>query len=313
MTKKSTTVVFFGSGPVAASSLEFLAKKFTIEAVVTKPRPPHHKGDVPVIDVAKRFDLPLVTVRTKDELHTAVKKAHFRSNVGILVDFAIIVLPETIALFDKGIINSHFSLLPKLRGPDPITYAILEGHKYSGTSIMLLAPGVDEGPLLAQSPFELPASITTPELTDALVVISNETLVKVVPDYLSGKVHPAPQEKVTIADSTKTTYSHRISKSDGVIDWTGKSAQQIEREIRAFCDWPGSRTTLFGKDVIITKARAVSADGKPGEVTIIKEPKKHFEPVLAVFAKNGYISIERLKPAGRKEMSVKDFISGYAK
>ncbi|MCA9342954.1 hypothetical protein KC950_03020, partial [Candidatus Saccharibacteria bacterium] len=169
MKKTSKTVVFFGSGPVAAKSLGFLAKNFDVEAVITKPRPPHHRGSVPVLELAEQLKIKTYTVKNKQELDKLLYSTTFRSKVGVLIDFAIIVTKKSIDAFPLGIVNSHFSLLPEWRGPDPITYSILSGQEYSGTSLMLLAPGVDEGPLLAQSKLEISQTMTTPELTEQLI------------------------------------------------------------------------------------------------------------------------------------------------
>src|SRR5581483_1255847 len=116
MKKMSETIVFFGSGPVAAKSLELLAQSFDIEAVVTKPRPPHHRGDVPVLDTVDRLNLPLVEVSNKKELTDRIAHAHFTSHVAVLIDFGIIIPQEVIDAFPFGIVNSHFSLLPEWRG-----------------------------------------------------------------------------------------------------------------------------------------------------------------------------------------------------
>src|SRR5215471_20589580 len=108
MKKISETVVFFGSGPVAAESLRLLSESFTIEAVITKPRPLHHKGDVPVLEAAARLNLPVYTANNKSSLDKlfASDKAFFKSRVGILVDFGIIVSQKVIDYFPMGIVNS---------------------------------------------------------------------------------------------------------------------------------------------------------------------------------------------------------------
>src|SRR5690606_13053936 len=122
-------VVFFGSGPVAAKSLENMLPDFEIVAVVTKPKPAHHRGNFPVINVAENNNLPLYRVTNKQELTELIRTKPFKSEVAILIDFGIIVSQEVIDYFPKGIINSHFSLLPEWRGADPITFAILSGQK----------------------------------------------------------------------------------------------------------------------------------------------------------------------------------------
>lgn len=299
---RKPAVVFFGSGPVAAKSLELLAKHTSIEAVITKPRPPHHKGDVPVLTVAKKLDLPVQTVANKQELDKLIAASQLKSKLAILIDFGIIVSQKVIDYFPLGIINSHFSLLPRWRGADPITFAILEGDTKTGVSLMLIDVGMDTGKLLTQKTFHLPGNITTPELTEELIKLSDSLLTKYVPRYVSGSVKPHNQPH-----PDRATYSRKLTKTDGIIDWN-KPAIEIEREIRAFYGWPGSRATLFGKDVIITQAYTVPStapEAQPGDVSVIKEAG-----TLAVVSSNGSLVIQKLKPAGKREMTTKEFIAG---
>ncbi len=88
--------VFFGSGPVAAECLTLLLAHTPIEAVVTKPRPAHHKGDVPVLAVAEAHSLPVITARTSHELEHAITSQNFKSRYAILIDFGIIVTKDVI-------------------------------------------------------------------------------------------------------------------------------------------------------------------------------------------------------------------------
>ncbi len=290
--------VFFGSGPVAAQSLELLAKEFNIEAVVTKPKPAHHKGDFPVLDIAKKLDLPVHTVSSKAELSELVSKKPFKSTLGVLIDFGIIVSQDVIDYFPLGIINSHFSILPEWRGADPITFSILSGQKDTGVSLMLLVEKMDEGPLLAYGKYDLPDDITTPELTEHLIQFSYHLLKDMLPKY-NNQTKLAPQ-RVT---ERKVSYSRKLTKEDGLIDWN-KPAKQIEREIRAFIEWPKSRTKLANKDVIITKAHVTNQTHQPG--ILVSENNE-----LIVGCGELSLAIDELKPVGKKVMSGIDFTRGY--
>lgn len=300
MKKTSETIVFFGSGPVAARSLELLSQKFAIEAVVTKPKPVHHKGSFPVLDLAATKNLPTYTVSSKQELGDLVESKPFQSRLGVLIDFGIIVSQKVIDYFPLGIVNSHFSVLPEWRGADPITFAVLSGQEKTGVSLMLLVEKMDEGPLLAFGEYELPKDITTPVLTEHLINFSDGLLEKTLPGYLSGDISkPAPQ---TITERA-ISYSRKLTKEDGKIDW-GKSALQIDREVRAFLGWPGSFTELAGKPVIITKAHVTTEAGKSG--TVLLKDKG-----MIVHCGVQSLAIDTLKPAGKKEMSGYAFVAGH--
>lgn len=299
------SVVFFGSGPVAAASLELLRNDFNIEAVVTKPKPTHHKEAFPVIEVAEKCKIPLHLVSNRTDLSDLVASKPFKSSVGVLIDFGIIVSQDVIDYFPRGIVNSHFSLLPEWRGADPITFSILSGQESTGVSLMLLVAAMDEGPLISFGKYKLPANITTPLLTEHLINLSHKLLKDELPRYLANiDFKPAPQ---TIT-GRKTSYSRKLTKSDGLIDWN-KPALEIEREIRAFLDWPKSRAHLAGIDLIITQAHAtpsVGVDQKPGDITVAPEAHE-----FGVATSNGTLWINRLKPAGKNEMTAEDFINGH--
>jgi len=301
----SETIVFFGSGPVAAESLRLLAKQFTIEAVITKPKPEHHRGDFPVITIGQSLGLPVHTAKNKLELSELIGSQGYESRVAVLIDFGIIVTPDVIDYFPLGIINSHFSLLPEWRGADPISFAILSGQPKTGVSLMLIDAGMDTGKIICQKSHPISTGTTTPRLTDELIHVSNRLLGEYIPQYVAGKIKPRSQPH-----PDRATYSRKLTKEDGVIDWA-KPAEQIEREIRAFIEWPKSRAALGGKEVIITKAHAVPSEppeSKPGDVEIIPEAG-----TIMVATANGSLCIEKLKPAGKKEMNAAAFINGYLK
>lgn len=307
MKKTSEPIVFFGSGPVAAESLRLLAQNFVIEAIVTKPRAAHHKGSVPVLELAEILKLPVYTAENKKQLDDLFKQHPFKSRLGVLIDFGIIVSQDVIDYFPLGIINSHFSLLPEWRGADPITFSILSGQKSTGVSLMLLTAGMDEGPLLARTDLAIPANMTTPELTRQLIEQSDEALQDTIPRYLSGETKPASQEDTAkmLGRPFTPTYSRKLTKEDGVLDWS-KSAAQLEREIQAFIDWPKSRTEINDLELIVTAAHGSTQQGSPGTPTIIdKKP--------AFFCGKDALVIDRLKPAGKKEMTGEAFLAGYKK
>ena len=301
MKKTSKTVVFFGSGPVAAASLRKLHKDFDIEAVITKPRAPHHKGPVPVIELAEELGLKLITVESKRALDEALSINSLKSDVAILIDFGIIVSQTVIDYFKFGIINSHFSILPEWRGADPITFAILSGQKSTGVSLMLLVEKMDEGPILAQEEFIIPENYDTPQLTKALIDLSHQLLIKYVPQYLNNDLIPYSQDTI----NKKISYSRKIVSSDSKLDFH-KSANELEREIRAFLGWPGSKTEIGSKEVIITKAHIENETLPIGKMKIVNNNQ------LFVGTRDKSLSIDEVRPAGKNTMSVKAFLAGNA-
>lgn len=297
MNEKLTTV-FFGSGPVALRSLELLSDQFLIEAIVTKPAT---SDTMQHAFPAK----PVYAISNRAELDQLIERQGFSSRFAILIDFGVIISQYVINAFPLGIINSHFSLLPEWRGADPITFAILSGQAQTGVSLMLVAKGMDEGPLLAQAQYDIPASSTTLDLTANLINISDQLIKTIVPKYVEGIIAAAPQERASILANATPTYSHKLSKDDGKLDWT-KPAAQLEREIRAYISWPRSYTTFAGRDIVITQAKVAERTGEPGDIQT-----DHGQ--LFVCCGQQALEILQLKPAGKPAMSARAFLAGYGK
>lgn len=297
MKKTSEKIIFFGSGPVAAKSLKLLANEFDIEAVVTKPAMTRAKDPVPVIDLAEKLNLQTYLPSNKKELDILISNKNLKSKLAILIDYGIIVSQAVIDYFPLGIVNSHFSLLPKWRGADPITFAILNGDKETGVSLMLITAGMDEGPLLIQKSIKIETDYTTPKLTEKLINLSDELLKSTIPKYINKEINPYPQ-----SNKEAPTYSRKLNKLDGQIDWK-KPAEQIEREIRAFEGWPKSYTTIDNREIIITKAHVVDYMGEPGKINIDNYN-------LYYYCSDKALSIDYLKPSGKNEMDIKSFLLG---
>lgn len=284
------TIVFLGSGPVAAASLESLIKNFQIEAVITKAVPAHHKGTAPVEELAKQARLPIVLANTRSELDTIFQTHSFSSRVGVIVDYGVIVSQDVIDSFPLGIINSHFSLLPEWRGADPITFAILSGQTKTGVSLMLIEPSLDTGKLIAQKSLPIAPDETTQSLTAKLVDLSNDLLNSFLPRYSEGLVKPRQQPH-----QDRATYSRKLTKQDSILDFS-KPAAQLEREVRAFIGWPKSRTQLLEKDIIVTRAHVADAPSERLEIRC---------------GDGKYLVIDELIGPSGKIMSGQAFLNGY--
>lgn len=291
---QSSTIVFFGSGPVAAATLDrLLDAGLAFEAIVTKPRVPGHRGSVPVLELAQSHGLPLFTPSNKKELSELFASHTFTSPVGLVVDYGIIISGSVIHSFQKGIINSHFSLLPQWRGADPITFAILSGQTETGVSLMRINERLDEGDLLSQETLPLPPTITTPELTQQLITTSISMIIRDLPKYLNGDIKPYPQP------NSPPSYSRKLTKEDGYLQ-PNKPAEVLEREIRAFRGWPKSKVVLLEKfPVVVTRGRVASSTNDGA--------------IVLECANNTFLAIEELVAPSGKTMSAEAFLRGYQK
>lgn len=228
-----------------------------------------------------------------------------KAQLAVLAAYGRIIPQVILDQFPLGIINIHPSLLPQHRGSTPIEQAILDGASRTGVSIMRLTAGMDEGPIYKQKTVHLTGHESKVELSERLQQLGSELLVEVLPAIADGSLTPRSQ-----SHTERATYTKLLTKEDGIIDWR-KPADQLEREIRAYLGWPGSRTLLAGKDVVVT-ATAVSQESgvrsqelEPG--TVIIENKQ----LCIVCSDGNLLLIKKLKPAGKKEMDAEAFINGY--
>jgi methionyl-tRNA formyltransferase len=270
--------------------LRFLFDHFKVESVITKAAPPHYKGTAPIEELAKKLDLPIIFASSKRELDDVIKSNKFSSQLGIVVDYGVIISKTVIDSFKYGIINSHFSLLPEWRGADPITFSILSGQSKTGVSLMIIDPTMDTGKLIAQETLDISSYETNASLTKKLIELSNYLMLKFIPSYMDGGIKPWKQ-----INPDRATFSRKLTKSDGLIDAL-KPAEQIEREVRAYLGWPGSQINFNDKVIIIKKSHVADTPNN----------------VLDIHCGDGkYLSIDELIAPSGRTMSAKDFLNGY--
>lgn len=189
--------------------------------------------------------------------------------LGILVAYGDIIPKKIIDSFPLGILNLHPSLLPKYRGSSPIQSAILNQDKQTGVTIMKLDDKMDHGPVVAQQTVKLDQTETTGELHNKLAIIGADLMIKILPDYIAGKIELKEQ------NHDKATFTEKLSKKDGKIDWN--STAQVEPLVRAMNPWPGAWTIYKDKKLIIWSTQK---DNTPKEVQLEGKKKMAFKEFL---------------------------------
>lgn len=291
-------VVFFGSPAVALPALNaLLAAGHEIKLVVTQPDKPAGRGKKltppPVKVFALNHQLEIIQpqkIRQDEQALEKIKAASPEVNVvvayGQIIPASIIYLPKYKSL------NVHFSLLPKYRGAAPVAWAILNGDRYTGVTIMQLNEKMDEGPILAREIVPVLPRENTQELETRLAHVGAELLVKT----LSQIDSIIPQEQ----DHAQATYAPKITKEQGKINWS-EPAEVIDRKVRAFYPWPGAYTFLNGQRLEIISGMVLPGlmpDSKPGEIIRVDKSGLY----VCCGGGNLYL-IEKVKPEGRKEMT----------
>jgi methionyl-tRNA formyltransferase len=293
---KSKKLVFFGNERLATSVQTtapvlraLIGTGYEVVALVasTKPAVSRSYRPLEISEIAKAHNIPLLTPDNPTECLAQVKQ--LGASAAILVAYGKIVPAPLIEAFPKGIINLHPSLLPKYRGPTPIETAMVDGTSHSGISLMSLSPKMDAGPIFAQQSVVLNGDETKQALAERLLQAGADLLLNNLAAILESRLSATPQ------DDSQATYTKLLRKSDGDIDWQ-EPAETIERKVRAYLGYPKSRTTLFGKPIIITSAR-VAKDKSDGE--------------LVMACGSGWLEISQLVAPSGRSMTGADFIRGY--
>jgi methionyl-tRNA formyltransferase len=230
-----------GTAELSCASLEKLAEKFSVVAVVTQPDKP--KGRElklqfsPVKILAEKLRLPaLQPLKARDEKFISELR-ELKPDLIVVVAYGQI-LPQTILDLPKfGCLNVHTSLLPKYRGASPIQSAILNGEVETGVTITKMDAGLDTGQIISQASTPILHEDNSQTLHDRLAQLGAELLVETIPDYVAGKIQPKPQP------AEGMSYAAKIKKEDGKIDWN-QPAEKILNRLRAFTPWPGAFTFL---------------------------------------------------------------------
>jgi len=297
-------IVFLGTPDFAVKSLQALIGSLhEVIAVVTQPDKPVGRKGVPTPSPVKVFALEKgIKVLQFDKIRVQgveeLKK--LAPDAMVTCAFGQILSQEIIDIAPYGIINVHGSLLPKYRGAAPIQYAVINGDKETGVTIMKTEAGIDSGDILAVKRTAVGENETAGELFDRLSELGAEILVETLDRLEKGLVTPVKQ------DATKATYVKMIKKQDAKLDFT-LSAKKIKCFVLGMNPWPVAFTGLNGKMLKIFKCDVVDykAEGVCGQV-VCAQPIKG----LIVKCGDGYVNITELQAEGGKRMSAHDFLLG---
>lgn len=309
-------IVFFGTSDFAVPILERLKNDadFEILEVVTQPDKPVGRKRLltapPVKRAAQTFGLAVFqpeTVRGEEAL------AHFAAlgaDLFVVVAYGKILPRALLELPKHGAVNVHGSILPKYRGAAPVAAAIAAGEKKTGVTVMVMDEKMDEGPILAVSETEIADDDTAGTLTARLAKSGADLLAPTLKLYVAGQAKPVPQ------DHAAATYTKKLGREDGRIDWT-RSAVEIERLIRAMSPWPEAhfywKRDAASEPIKITvkKAAFLHRDRPCDNVGAPKTACRLNDGRLGVNCGAGSLELQRLQMEGKAETDGKSFLNGY--
>lgn len=298
-----------GTADLACASLRALCreKSFQVIAVVSQPDKPKGRDlklqPTPVKELALAEGLPVLQPRrARDEEFIAQLRA-LQPDLIVVAAYGQILPPSLLDIPRLGCLNVHTSLLPKYRGAAPIQWAILEGEAETGVTIMKMDAGLDTGPMVSTTRTAILPEDNAQTLHDRLAQLGGELLIKTIPDYAAGKLVPTPQP------AEGATYARKISKEDGLIDWT-LPARVLWNRVRGFTPWPGAYTHLksggAARLLKIWRAEVEPArPGAPGEVL------RADNCGLVIACGEQALRVTQLQREGGRRMSAQEFLAGH--
>jgi methionyl-tRNA formyltransferase len=285
--------------------LETLIKDgYEVVGVVTQPDRPVGRKHVltppPVKVAAEKYKIPVFQPEKLRLPENLAPILDLKPDVVVTCAYGQI-LPK--ALLDAppfGCINVHASLLPELRGGAPIHYAILQGKKKTGITIMYMAEKLDAGDIISQREVKIEETDNVGTLHEKLSKTGAQLLSETLPEILKNNITPIPQ------DHEKATFAHNITREQEKIDWH-KNGEEIYNQIRGLCPWPVAFTVLEGKNLKIWKAEKVvlTQNAAPGTIAGLQK-----DGILIGTGDNTAIKVTELQPAGKKKMTAAQFLNG---
>ena len=284
--------VFFGTPEPAIASLEALVEIADVVGVVTRPDAARGRSKQlhpsPVAEVAARLALPIFKPGHGSDI-SAITSGLGQLDVGVVVAFGMMLNSEVLALPGAGLVNVHFSLLPRWRGAAPVERAILAGDEVTGVSIMSMDAGLDTGPVIATASVSIDPDNSAGELTTRLASEGAVLLSEVLPAWTDGEIEPVEQ------DDSAATYAHKLTTAESRLDLS-EPAEQVLRRIRAFEPRPGAHVYL-GDDRF--KIRDAALEAGPS----LAVGELHFDgDRLWVGTGTDALVLRAVQPSGRSQM-----------
>jgi len=299
-------IIFMGTPFFAVPSLKALIElKHNVVAVVTKIDKPSGRGYEitfsPVKKIALEHNIPVIqpaSIKTP-EFENTLKS--YNPDIIIVSAYGKILPKNILDLPPFGCYNIHASLLPKYRGAAPIHWALVQGEKETGISIMKMVEELDAGDVILTKKIPIEENDDAGTLHTKLSHLGAEAIIKALELIESGKAVPVAQ------DLSKSTFAPMIKKSDGIINWS-ESSNKIINLIRGMNPWPGAYCNINNKMIKVLKAKSCEEVHMTSFPGIVVKMYKDEGPVIKTG--DGAVVLLEVQPENKKPMSGKDFING---
>lgn len=300
---KDKRVVFMGTPDFSVPVLEKLIENTNVVLVVTKKDAYVGRKKVltesPVAICAHEHNIEVYKPnKLKEDYEYILNK---KPDIIITCAYGSIVPKVVLDYPIYGCINVHASLLPKYRGASPIVASILNGEKETGITIMYMDEGIDTGNIIMSRSIEIEDNDNSLSLSNKLSLLGANLLIDTLPKIFEGENFDIPQ------DNEEATYVGMLKREDEHIDFNN-SVENIKNQVRAFSPEPYAFINIDDTEYKISEVEIKKCD--VSKIGIIVEVNKDS---FGITAKDGIVYIKRIKPSGKKEMSVKDFFNGFDK
>lgn len=305
-------VVFFGTPDFSIPTLtKLIESKHEVIAVVTQPdKPVGRNGKVvysPVKQLALKHNIPVLQYE-KIRRDGVEELVNLNADVFVTAAYGQILSKEILEASKLGVFNVHGSLLPKYRGAAPIQWAVINGEKVTGITILKSDVGMDDGDIISLTPVEVLENETAGELFDRLAVIGADCLIDALTMAENGTITYTPQ------NHAEATVCKMLKKEISLIDFS-KTNSEIKNLILGLNPWPVAEMNLMEGRFKVYRAEVVSLERQQqlnlvgnyaaGEV-LVASPKQG----LIIACGGGLIEITELQAENGKIMSAKSLLNG---
>lgn len=290
--------VFLGTPESAVPSLEALDRISHVLTVITRPDRPRGRSRAPEPSpVARRAsELGLSVAKPEARADLVATLQNIDADVAVVAAFGMILPAAALEAPRHGMVNVHYSLLPRWRGAAPVERAILAGDPTTGVTLMALDEGLDTGPTLAAWETSIGADETGGELTERLARAGGELLARHLGAFVSGALTPQSQ------DDTQATYASRLSTDEAALDLS-RPAVELAAAIRAFNPRPGAHVSRQGQRFKILRARPAPGSLPIGELAVD-------DGRILLGTGEGTLELTVVQPAGSRAMAAVDWARG---
>ena len=301
-------IVFFGTPAFAVPTLEALIRSpHEVAAVVSQPDRPKGRGQqlqpTPTKQIADAHGIPVLQPAKIREAAFLQQIRNLGADLGVVVAFGRILPDELLAIPRHGMINVHASILPRYRGAAPIQRAVINGDLETGVTIMRVEHDLDAGAMFAVATTPIPPDATSGEMEAKLAPLGARLLIDVVNDIAAGRAIETPQ------DHSQATLAPKITKDEGIIDWSAR-ADTIHDRVRGLQPWPLASTRLNGARLVLRRtAPRVAPEGQTAQESGTVTRATGDEIVVACGG-GTFLGILELQPEGRRTMTAREFLAG---